>query len=97
MTSQFNTLSLSDDTQSNLLRLNNQKTIDTETYITINNYYQIGSVNCNFVIKRDNEELLVIDDSNITFNVNIDLSNINVRNEAILYNTIIENDLLINT
>ena len=97
MTSQFNTLSLSDTTQSKLLKLNSTSAIDTETYININNYYQIGSVNCNFVIKRDNEELLVIDDSNITFNVNIDLSNINVRNKAVLYNTIIENDLLINT
>jgi len=71
MTSQFNTLSLSSTTQSNLLKLNSTSTIDTETYININNYYQIGSVNCNFVIKRDTEELLVIDDSNITFNVNI--------------------------
>lgn len=97
MTSQFNTLSLSDTTQSKLLKLNSTSAIDTETYININNYYQIGSVNCNFVIKRDNEELLKIDDSNITFNVNIDLSNINVNNKAILYNTIIENDLLINT
>ena len=97
MTSQFNTLSLSSTTQSNLLKLNSTSTIDTETYININNYYQIGSVNCNFVIKRDTEELLVIDDSNIIFNVNIDLSNINVNNKAILYNTIIENDLHINT
>jgi len=97
MTSQFNTLSLSDTTQSNLLKLNSTSTIDTETYININNYYQIGSVNCNFVIKRDNEELLVIDDSNITFNVNIDLDKINVNNEAILYNAIIENDLRVLT
>jgi len=57
MTSQFNTLSLSDTTQSKLLKLNSTSAIDTETYININNYYQIGSVNCNFVIKRDNEEL----------------------------------------
>ena len=97
MTSQFNTLSLSDTTQPKILKLNSTSAIDTETYININNYYQIGSVNCNFVIKRDNEELLKIEDSNITFNVNIDLSNINVNNEAVLYNTIIENDLLINT
>ena len=101
MTSQFNTLSLSDNTEnkllSNLLELNRTSTIDTETYIRINNYYQIGSVDCNFVIKRDNEELLVIDDSNITFKVNIDLDKINVNNEAVLYNTIIENDLCINT
>tara|TARA_B100001758_G_scaffold147531_1_gene127260 strand:+ start:6385 stop:9255 length:2871 start_codon:yes stop_codon:yes gene_type:complete len=97
MSSQFNTLSLSDTRQSKLLKLNHSSTIDTETYININNYYQIGSVNCNFVIKRDNEELLVIDDSNITFNVNIDLNKINVNNEAILYDAIIENDLLINT
>tara|TARA_B000000475_G_scaffold146790_1_gene118155 strand:- start:925 stop:3768 length:2844 start_codon:yes stop_codon:yes gene_type:complete len=97
MTSHFNRVSLSDDTQSNLLRLNHQKTIDTETYININNYYQIGSVNCNFVIKRDNEDLLIIDDSNITFNVNIDLDKINVNNEAVLCNAIIENDLRVFT
>ena len=97
MSGQFNSLSLSDDTKTNLLRLNHSSAIDTETYIDINNYYQIGSVNCNFVIKRDNEELLIIEDSNITFNVNIDLDKINVNNEAVLYNTIIENDLLITT
>ena len=99
MVATFNTLSLSDTTQGNLLELNSTRTstIDTETYIVINNYYQIGSVNCNFVIKRNNEELLIIDDSNITFNVNIDLSNINVNNEATLYNTIIENDLSVLT
>jgi hypothetical protein len=97
MTSQFNTLALSDTTQPKLLKLNSTSAIDTETYININNYYQIGSVNCNFVIKRDDEELLKIEDSNITFNVNIDLDKINVNNEAILYNTIIENDLFINT
>ena len=99
MVATFNTLSLSDTTQCNLLELNSTRTstIDTETYIVINNYYQIGSVNCNFVIKRNNEELLIIDDSNITFNVNIDLSNINVNNEATLYNTIIENDLSVLT
>lgn len=97
MPSQFNALSLSDDTQRNLLRLNSANTIDTETYININNYYQIGSVNCNFVIKRNDEELLIIDDSNITFNVNINLEKINVNNEATLYNTIIENDLSVLT
>ena len=97
MTSQFSTLSLSDTTQPKLLKLNSTSTIDTETYININNYYQIGSVNCNFVIKRDNEELLKIEDSNITFNVNIDLEQINVNNEAVLYNTIIENDLRVLT
>lgn len=97
MSSQFNTLSLSDTTQPKLLKLNNTSAIDTETYININNYYQIGSVNCNFVIKRDNEELLVIDDSNITFSVNINLDKINVNNEAILYDAIIENDLRVLT
>lgn len=99
MVATFNTLSLSDNTQRNLLELNSTRTntIDTETYININNYYQIGSVNCNFVIKRNNEELLIIDDSNITFNVNIDLDKINVNNEATLYNTIIENDLSVLT
>jgi hypothetical protein len=97
MTSYLSRVSLSDDTQSNLLRLNHQKTKDTETYISINNYYQIGSVNCNFVIKRDNEDLLIIDDSNITFNVNIDLDKINVNNKAVLSNAIIENDLRVLT
>lgn len=96
MPSQFNALSLS-DTQRKLLNLNSTSTIDTETYININNYYQIGSVNCNFVIKRNDEELLIIDDSNITFNVNINLEKINVNNEATLYNTIIENDLSVLT
>lgn len=95
MSSHFSTLSLSDTTQPNILKLNS--TIDTETYISINNYYQIGSVNCNFVIKRDNEELLKIEDSNITFNVNIDLDKINVNNEAVLCNAIIENDLRVLT
>lgn len=97
MVATFDSLSLSDTTQPKLLKLNNASAIDTETYININNYYQIGSVNCNFVIKRDNEELLIIDDSNITFNVNIDLEKINVNNEATLYNTIIENDLSVLT
>jgi len=43
MVATFNTLSLSDDTQSNLLELNSTRTstIDTETYIVINNYYQM--------------------------------------------------------
>ena len=99
MVATFNTLSLNDNTQHNLLELNSTRTntIDTETYININNYYQIGSVNCNFVIKRNDEALLIIDDSNITFNVNINLEKINVNNEATLYNTIIENDLSVLT
>lgn len=99
MVATFNTLSLNDNTQHNLLELNSARTntIDTETYIVINNYYQIGSVNCNFVIKRNDEALLIIDDSNITFNVNINLEKINVNNEATLYNTIIENDLSVLT
>ena len=66
MSGQFNSLSLSDDTKTNLLRLNHSSAIDTETYIDINNYYQIGSVNCNFVIKRDNEELLKIEQTSFS-------------------------------
>jgi len=95
MSSTFDNIRLS--SKNNLIALKiNDDTDDDDALIRINDYL-LGSSNCNFIIKKDNELLLNIDDSNITFNKKIELNNINVNNEAILYNTIIDNNLIINT
>lgn len=91
----FDNISLSSINKSIALKINKDDN-DIDALIGINDYL-LGSSNCNFVVKKGNELLLNIDDSNITFNKKIELNNINVNNEAILYNTIIENNLMINT
>jgi len=95
MSSTFDNIRLSSKNNSIALKINDD-TDDVDALIGINDYL-LGSSNCNFIIKKDNELLLNIDDSNITFNKKIELNNINVNNEAILYNTIIDNNLIINT
>ena len=95
MSSTFDNISLSSINKSIALQINKDDN-DIDALIGINDYL-LGSSNCNFVVKKGNELLLNIDDSNITFNKKIELNNINVNNEAILYNTIIDNSLMINT
>jgi len=95
MSSTFDNIRLSSKNNSIALKINDDNDYN-DAYIGINDYL-LGSLNCNFVVKKGNELLLNIDDSNITFNKKIELNNINVNNEAILYNTIIDNNLMINT
>ena len=95
MSSTFDNIWLSSKNNSIALKINDDNDYN-DAYIGINDYL-LGSLNCNFVVKKGNELLLNIDDSNITFNKKIELNNINVNNEAILYNTIIDNNLMINT
>ena len=94
MSSTFDNIRLSSKNNSIALKINDDN--DNDAFIKINNYL-LGSSNCNFVIKNENELLLNINDSNIELNKQIELNNINVNNEAILYNTIIDNNLIINT
>lgn len=95
MSSTFDNISLSSTNKSIALQINKDDN-DIDALIGINDYL-LGSSNCNFVVKKGDELLLNIDDSNIAFNKKIELNNINVNNEAILYNTIIDNNLMINT
>ena len=94
MSSTFDNIRLSSKNNSIALKINDDN--DNDAFIKINNYL-LGSSNCNFVIKNENELLLNINDSNIELNKEIELNNINNNNEAILYNTIIDNNLIINT
>ena len=94
MPTSFDRLILEATDQQTLLELN--PTTSNDTYLSINDY-QIGTQNTNFVIVKNNENLLTISSSNINLNKPINLNNINVSHNAILYDTIINNSLKINT
>ena len=93
MPTSFDSLVLQ-STDETLLKLNPNTSNDT--YMKINNYL-IGTYNCNFVISKDNENLLTISSSDITLNKPISINNINVHSNSVLYDTIINNSLKINT
>jgi hypothetical protein len=94
MPTSFDRLILENINQETLLELNNGYSNDT--YIRINNYL-IGSYNCNFVISKNNENLLTISSSNIILNKPININNVSVNSNITLYDAVINNSLKINS
>lgn len=94
MPTSFDSLILEATDQQTLLELNPDSINDTN--IKINNYL-IGTHNCNFIISKDTENLLTISYDNITLNKPININNINVNSNTVLYDTTINNSLIINT
>lgn len=74
-----------------------QNIIFDDTALIAMNSYLIGSSNCNFVLKRDQEELLVINNNSTIIKNKIITDNINILNEGQINNLIIDDSLLINT
>jgi hypothetical protein len=103
--SEYNSLILNGSVQNNLesgiLRIftkdNDQNIIYDETALIGINSYLVGSSNCNFILKRNQEELLVINNNSTIIKNKIITDNINILNEGQINNLIIDDSLLINT